>query len=220
MNKILWGGGYTKTLYKKILSKKYIHSTRDEHTKHLLESIDLKAINTGCPTMWKLTPEHCAKIPTKKAKAVILTLTDSSVNLKLDQQLINLLINNYSEVYFWPQGLRDMEYFSSMQNIECVHVVSPDIFSYDRLLNSVDSIDYIRTRLHAGIFAMQHKKRTFILTVDNRASDISKTYNINVFERSNMYGLREAIESDFQTKVEINLDNIIAWKQQFLIKEN
>lgn len=44
--------------------------------------------------------------------------------------------------------------------------------------------------------------------------------NINVFERSNMYGLREAIESDFQTKVEINLDNIIAWKQQFLIKEN
>ena len=92
-----------------------------------------------------------------------------------------------------------------MQNIECVHVVSPDIFSYNRLLNSVDSIDYIRT---------------FILTVDNRASDISKTYNINVFERSNMYGLREAIESDFQTKVEINLDNIIAWKQQFLIKEN
>ena len=65
----------------------------------MLESIDLKAINTGCPTMWKLTLEHCAKIPTKQAKAVILTLMDSSVNLKLDQQLINLLINNYSEVF-------------------------------------------------------------------------------------------------------------------------
>lgn len=50
-----------------------------------------------------------------------------------------------------------------MQNIECVHVVSPDIFSYNRLLNSVDSIDYIRTRLHAGILQCSIKKGLLFL---------------------------------------------------------
>ena len=38
---------YTKWLYSKILSKKYIHSVRDEKTKKFIESIGGKAINTG-----------------------------------------------------------------------------------------------------------------------------------------------------------------------------
>ena len=57
---------YTRKLYNQVLAKDVIHSTRDERTKKLLESMGFKAINTGCATMWGLTPEHCSKIPTKK----------------------------------------------------------------------------------------------------------------------------------------------------------
>ena len=66
-NLILMGAGvapnakqmnyYTRKLYKKILSKSFVHSTRDERTKEELVKLGYKAINTGCVTMWKLTPE-------------------------------------------------------------------------------------------------------------------------------------------------------------------
>lgn len=62
-NKLRW---YSKMLYKSILSNKYTHSVRDERTKEILESIGLKAINTGCPTIWGLTKEHCRTIPQEK----------------------------------------------------------------------------------------------------------------------------------------------------------
>ena len=64
---------YTRTLYNKVLSHEYTHSVRDEKTKKFLEELGFKAINTGCPTLWGLTPEHCADIPKEKGKRVIYT---------------------------------------------------------------------------------------------------------------------------------------------------
>ena len=62
---------YSKLLFSKFLSRKYKHSVRDERTKRVVESICGKgsAINTGCPTLWGLTSERCAEIPTKKSIA-------------------------------------------------------------------------------------------------------------------------------------------------------
>ena len=62
---------YTKLLYNKVLNKNYIHSTRDEFTKKMLENMGYKALNTGCPTLWGFTDEFCKKIPTEKNKKVI-----------------------------------------------------------------------------------------------------------------------------------------------------
>ena len=56
---------YTKFIYKKVLSKSYVHSVRDERTKQFIESLGFKAINTGCPTLWSLTEQQCQKIPSK-----------------------------------------------------------------------------------------------------------------------------------------------------------
>ncbi|OOQ55580.1 hypothetical protein A0O00_01270 [Proteus mirabilis] len=48
--------------YRNNLSKDYILSVRDDYTMERLNSIGIKnIINTGCPTMWKLTEEHCKK---------------------------------------------------------------------------------------------------------------------------------------------------------------
>ncbi|MEI3046520.1 MAG: polysaccharide pyruvyl transferase family protein [Romboutsia timonensis] len=65
-------------MYSKILSKNYIHSVRDERTKRFVEELGYKAINTGCPTMWKFNDEFCKEVPTKKSDKVIFTLTDYS----------------------------------------------------------------------------------------------------------------------------------------------
>src|SRR5690625_2131922 len=54
--------------YNKVLSEKYINSVRDGYTEQKLKSIGIdNVINTGCATMWKLTPEHCASIPKSKS---------------------------------------------------------------------------------------------------------------------------------------------------------
>lgn len=207
---------YTKFIYKRILSKDYIHSTRDEKTKELLTSLGVNAINTGCPTMWSLTPEHCRQITKKKSNKVIFTLTDYKAERISDQKLIDILISNYEQVYFWVQGSDDLEYFNSFKNTDSIEIVNPNLESYRQLLTCGD-IDYVGTRLHAGIFAMQHLVRSIIIIVDNRARDIKENYNIPTIEREEIgENLEMMINSDFITDVKINQENIDLWKKQFL----
>lgn len=205
---------YTKKIYKKILSKKYIHSVRDERTKKTLENLGFMAINTGCPTLWALTPELCKKIPTSKSDEVIFTLTFYDQDPINDQKLINILKENYKKLYFWVQGSEDYEYFKKFDNIENIEIISPNLESYRKVLQQ-DNVEYVGTRLHAGIFAMRNKKRSIILSVDNRAKDMSVTYNLNTILRDQIDTLSEKINSNFETNVNINQENIEKWKNQF-----
>ncbi|MEH7356289.1 polysaccharide pyruvyl transferase family protein [Neobacillus drentensis] len=204
---------YTKKLYKSILSKDYMHSVRDERTRHMLEDMGFHAINTGCATLWSLTPEWCSQIESRKSDKVVFTLTDYKKDLKNDQKLINILKKNYKEVYFWPQGMEDYAYFTKFENINGIEIVTPSVEQFSELLNS--DIDYIGTRLHAGIYAMKHKKRSIILIVDHRAREMNKSYNLNCLERDNIDDLHQMINSNFVTNPNINIEDIKKWKSQF-----
>ena len=47
------------------------HSVRDSYTKKMLNSIGINnVVNTSCPTVWNITPDHLATIPDTKAKYV------------------------------------------------------------------------------------------------------------------------------------------------------
>jgi len=207
---------YSKWLYGKILSKQYKHSVRDERTKRIVENIcgAGSAINTGCPTLWGMTKAHCAQIPTKKASRVVFTLTDYAVDRVNDQNLIDILNRQYDEVYFWPQGTRDMTYFRSLSATENIHVITPSVAAYDALLCE-GNVDFVGTRLHAGIYAMQHKVRTVILSVDNRAADMAETYHLNVLRRDDPQ-LESVLCGDIVTDVNINEQAIAEFKAQFL----
>ncbi len=205
---------YTKALYRKILSKKYIHSVRDDATVKFLNSIGIKAINTGCPTMWQFTEEFCKVIPHNKSNKVIFTLTDYGKNPIYDQKLINILNEKYDEVFFWVQGTGDYDYLNSFENVKDIRIVSPSVDDYEEVLNSND-IDYVGTRLHAGIFAMQHKKRTIILSIDNRVKDMSNTYDLNTIDREEIENLGNLIDSNFTTNVKLKEENIQKWLSQF-----
>ena len=206
---------YSKMLFSSFLSKEYKHSVRDERTKRIVEAICGKdsAINTGCPTLWGLTPEHCREIPAQKAPNVVFTLTDYSMNREADEALIEILLRNYETVYYWPQGARDIPYFQSLKNSERVQQVAPGVAAYRKLLTETD-IDYVGTRLHSGIYAMQHKVRSIILVVDNRAADIAETYNINTISRDDP-ALEAKIREQFCTDVKLDLNSIEQWKSQF-----
>ena len=79
-----------------------------------------------------------------------------------------------------------------------------------------EKTDYVGTRLHAGIFAMQNHVRSLIIVIDNRARDIKDNYNINAIERVNISKkLEKYINSEFPTVININEKNIKEWKNQF-----
>ena len=208
---------YTKYLLKKVLSKDLIHSVRDTQTEQMLKSIGItNVLNTGCMTMWQLTPEHCKQIPITKADNVVFTLTDYNQNIIYDQALIDTLIKNYKTVYFWPQGSEDLDYLAKLKNTNKIIILGGNLFPYDELLDNKSlELDFIGTRLHAGIRALQKLRRTIILGIDNRAEEKAKDFNLNVLSRDQIEKLEQILMNDFRTDIKLNEKNILLWKKQF-----
>ncbi len=206
---------YTSILYKRLLSKQYLHSVRDSYTEQQLKSVGItNVINTSCPTMWGLTEEHCASVPKTKSEFVLVTFTEYNQKKKWDSKLIELLKSKYSQIYFWTQQPKDYEYMQSIYGRQVVYL-QPNLKALDEIL-SKPNFDYIGTRLHAGIRALQYQRRTLILSVDNRADEIAKDTNLPVIRRDDIASVKNWIDSSYETKIKIPQANIKLWKKQFL----
>ncbi|MEG1254501.1 polysaccharide pyruvyl transferase family protein [Clostridium sp.] len=205
---------YTTMLYKRLLNKNLYHSVRDERSKKFLEKLGVKVINTGCATMWMFTPEFCKTIPTKKANNAIFTLTARNEKDNNDQILINILKEKYNKVYFWVQGVNDFEYINKFDNLSDITIINPTLSNYKDIL-CMDDLDYVGTRLHAGIYAMGHKKRSIIILIDERAREINKSNNLNCIDKDEINKLGQLIDSEFETKIKMPFENIETWKNQF-----
>lgn len=205
---------YTRYLYRKILNRDYYHSVRDERTKVYLESLGLNAINTGCVTMWMFTPEFCKTIPSKKADKVVCTINHHVMTDMRDQHIIDVLVRNYQDVYYWPQFLEDYGYLQRFKNIEGFHILPATKEAYDLFLSENDC-DYVGTRLHGGIYAMRHARRSIIISFDERARAINENNHLNCVDKDDIENLEPMINSDFTTEVTMNFDAINCWKKQF-----
>ncbi|MBD0379779.1 polysaccharide pyruvyl transferase family protein [Paenibacillus sedimenti] len=205
---------YSRMLYKRVLSNKNMHSVRDSFTEQQLRAAGISnVINTACPTMWRLTDDHCKDIPKAKQKAVVVTFTDYNQDNVNDKKLYDLLSKEYEAIYFWTQGPADYEYMQSIGGSK-VKYIPPSLQALDHILATLDC-DYIGTRLHAGIRSLQHKRRSLILAVDNRAKEISKDTELPVVDRKDIAGIQEWITRSEGTRIRLPLEQIKAWKDQF-----
>lgn len=205
---------YTKYLYRRLLNGAYYHSVRDGRTRSYLDSIGIKSINTGCVTTWKLTPQFCETIPREKASEVVFTLTPSSYIDYRDQLLIDILKRNYNIVSFWPQGVKDKEYLSHFNNLEGIRILPSTKSAYKEHLMD-NEVDYVGTRLHAGIFALRHRRRSLIIVIDERARSINSDIRLPSIEKDNITEVESVINSSIFTRIEINQGGIEEWKKQF-----
>lgn len=205
---------YTKKLYNKMLSKEIHHSVRDERTKKVLESIGIEAINTGCITMWKLTEEFCKTIPETKGSNCVFTLTSTIKGDPRDQIIINSLLESYDNLYFWPQGMEDTDYLRRFENIKSINILQPTLGDFKKTL-MLDDMDYVGTRLHAGVYAMRHQIRSIIIAIDERARAINADTNLNCIEKVEVDGLSDMINSEFKTEIHMPFDKIDQWRKQF-----
>ncbi|MUK29469.1 polysaccharide pyruvyl transferase family protein [Aliivibrio fischeri] len=208
---------YSRAVWKRVLNNNMLHSVRDSFTEKQLKSIGVNnVINTSCPTMWKLTSEHCKDIPRSIGKSVVFTLTDYNKDIEADSELIKVLQNNYEHISYWPQGSGDVSYFHDLvgNNEYKIELLSPNLSSLNQALRK-PNVDYVGTRLHAGIRALQNKVRTVIIGIDNRALEKSRDFNLMVLERKKIIELDKLINSEFVTDILLPIDNINKWKSQF-----
>lgn len=205
----------TAIFLKKLLSKNYIHSVRDAYTEQRLKAIGMdNVINTTCPTLWKLTPEHCAAIPSKRAPHVMTTVTAYRHDPELDKKWLEVLLASYDKIYLWPQMQGDAEYVAAMNFDKKIEVLEPTLAAYDNALATLD-VDFLGTRLHGGIRALQHKRRTLIIEVDNRAVEIARDIKLPTVKRDDVEGIKKWINSDTPTILSQPWENISHWKSQF-----
>lgn len=207
---------YSRMVYRCMLNPNVLHSVRDQYTLEKLQQAGFKnVINTGCLTTWALTPEFCRDIPTKKAKGVVTTITDYRRDPERDNEMLAILSRNYDHVYLWLQGRYDEEYLQTLNVPENLTTIPASLEAYETVLRK-GGVDYVGTRLHAGIHALNHKIRSIILAVDNRATEMGRDVNLPVIQQVQIgRELEKKINEDFATEIHINQSNIDCFKKQF-----
>lgn len=205
---------YSKLLYRSIFSDRYQHAVRDGYTLEKLRSIGIRnVINTGCPTVWELDETHCAQIDPLKQEVVVTTITDYMRDPERDRHMLDTLKQEYKEVHVWLQGSKDSQYVQQLTG--GLHLIAPKLSAFDRFLETT-ACDYVGTRLHAGIRALQKKRRATIIGIDNRALEMQKDIDINVLERDKIHLLAERINRTDPVQLRIDQDRIKQWKSQFM----
>jgi polysaccharide pyruvyl transferase WcaK-like protein len=202
----------SRALFKRVLSNKFMHSVRDEYTLDHMRGQVKRVEYTACPTLWSLTGQRCAAVPTSKARSAIFSLTHYRPD-PADAALIRLLLQEYETVHFWCQMEKDRDYLNSLSLGLRIPVIV-DVDSYNRVL-AAGSVDVIGTRLHGGIRALQCGCRALILTVDNRAIELAKKTNIPVVDRRDLGSIKNWIGSSPAVSISLPWDAINAWKSQF-----
>lgn len=206
---------YTRFLLRQVLNRTLLHSVRDSYTEKKLKDIGFfNVINTGCPSLWGLTPEHCASIRQDKCKDAIMTFTDYCKNPERDQRLFGEMKKLYRNVYVWIQGVGDREYVNKICGEKAI-IVAPNLKALDDVLASPD-VEYVGTRLHAGIRALQHGRRTFIVAIDNRALEMKKDFALPVVASEDFAELSNLIRGPWATKISLPHEQIAQWKAQFV----
>jgi hypothetical protein len=190
-----------------------MQSARDDYTRGRLAKFRARSLNTSCPTLWNLTEERCGAISNTRSANVLTTLTSYRPNVESDTATLKLLQKSYDKVYFWSQQFEDLAYLRSLGSFN-FEIIDPNTNAYSAFLRENDA-DYVGSRLHGGIRALQNNKRSLIISVDNRATEIGKDTDLPVVKREDIAAIEKWIEHPANTRIRLPLSAISQWRQQF-----
>jgi hypothetical protein len=170
-------------------------------------------INTGCPTMWPLASLAVEAFPRHKAKAALVMLTDYYSRPELDARLLELVLNHYEKVYYWPQGRQDHELIANVGSR--LEILPANVSALEKFIASGTAFDYIGTRLHGGVMCLLANKRSLILEVDNRAREIARDTGLPTAARDDLAFMARWIAGPTETRISLNQPAIEKWRAQF-----
>lgn len=209
---------YTRWLLRRLLDSRRYHSVRDSYSEARLREIGFdNVLNTGCPTCWSLTPDHCASIPQAPGESAVCLLTDYSRNEDRDAELLDLVCSRYANRFFWCQGSGDLNYIRSLGFDRYFRFIPPTLRAYHRLLSDPSlALDYVGNRLHGGIYALKHGRRATIIGVDHRANSMGKDINLPVIDRYRPFEeIKSMIMDERAIEISLPASNIEKWSNQF-----
>jgi hypothetical protein len=204
---------YTRWILQRVLSSDFTHSVRDSYAFDKIQVAGRRVVNTACPTMWSLTDSHCQTIPRRKAKVAVTTLTFYRPDPQMDGKMLCFLKDNYTKVYFWVQQSENETYFRSL-GVSGICTIGRNPASFDAVLDNED-YDFIGTRLHGGIRALQKGRRSLIIGIDNRAAEIGRDTGLPVIDRKDCERVSDWIHGGAPTTIALPHRQIAAWKAQF-----
>jgi polysaccharide pyruvyl transferase WcaK-like protein len=206
---------YSAMLYRSVLSRTLVHSCRDAATTSRIRHLGLQAVNTGCPTMWGLDEVHCRRIPINRSEHVIFTLTDYLQDHQADLSMIQTLRDTYQQRAFWPQGLGDLAYLRHLLSgsLDGIRILDPQLESFESHLDSVPC-DYVGTRLHAGIKALQHARRALVIGIDHRARAIAADTALPTLPRGQLARLGSTLSRPGPIRIRMPWHGIREWQDQ------
>ncbi len=113
----------------------------------------------------------------------------------------------------WPQGSMDASYIAELG--VSAELLDRDLESFTRFVKSGPSFDYVGTRLHGGIWCLVNKRRSLILSVDNRATEIAKDTGLPVAGRADFSAIDKWIDEPSVPQIRLPIESIARWKSQF-----
>jgi polysaccharide pyruvyl transferase WcaK-like protein len=232
-NVILCGAGWagyqqktdwaTRLYYKNILRRDILHSVRDNYSViQLNEAGHNNVIHTSCPTTWSINASFENKFDHSYGK-ILLMLTNYDKKEIEDNKLLEMILSTGAgEIYFFPQSSLDATYISTLpafqKNKSKFRLLNHELREFYSLISS-EKLNYIGNRLHGGIKCLAYDQPAMILSIDNRASEMGKSINLNVAERDNFDLLQRWISNVYvPPPIILPVDNIEQWKNQFILK--
>ena len=229
LNAVLLGVGWwqyqdapdaiTREYYKTILHPTLSHSVRDAYTGQKLASCGVPGIlNTSCPTLWKLDGRDAAR--RQNNRQCLFCLTDYNQQPETDNSLIEVLLESYETLFFFPQGSDDLRYAASLpafgqageRIVSLPHTIEA---LYD--IVGKGALDYIGTRLHTGALCLEYGAPALILGIDNRSQEIARDINLPVAPRGDMRAIRQWLAGGPpHGPVRLPNDDIARWKEGVL----
>lgn len=221
-----WGVGYPewkqwhiKAFYHRNLHRQHLHSVRDSFSDKMLKGIGIKNVtNTSCPTLWQL--EGFVSNPKEVPRNCLFTLTDYRQNPERDDLFLRTLTDFFPDrLYFFPQGARDIAYLESLPSYQSCRdrniVLSRSVDELDSFLTRhTNEVIYIGTRLHGGVFAMQHGIKALIIGVDHRAVEICRDVDLSVIVDSIPSSIESWLNGNlFFSPIKLPLENIRLWRE-------
>lgn len=207
---------FSRIFYSALLSKELLHSVRDSYAEEKMKALGYSnVLNTCCPTTWGLTPDFCRNISTERRKYCIVAL-NGYARAESDRAMIDAVLQNYEKCFFFQQGPGDLKYLSELTNkLSSFIVLPPKLAVYNKILQE-EKPDFIGTRLHGGIRALQYGCRALIVAIDNRSIDIARDINLPVIPMEDVSnGLPKILRDGWNIQIHIPEENIRQWKAQF-----
>ena len=185
-------------------------AVRDEYSERRLAAAGVASTHLSCPTLWRVTTQA---LPSAENR-VIVTLTDYNQDPLADLRLIELLASRY-EVLFWPQGPGDRAYIESL--VPDATFIDPSLAAFDAELQKPNT-GYVGLRLHGGIRALQFGVPSLILSIDNRAREISKSVGLFAPTRNDFRAIENALSGLHPIKLNLPSPRIESWKKEWNIQ--